>query len=60
MRTCTDINGNKTLKFGRYSVQTNGNLPETHRRGVCDSTLAELRDYVNKYGTEKQRAYLSA
>jgi len=38
-----DLNGNKVCKVrplrGRgFSIQTNGNMPETDRKGVCDAT----------------------
>ena len=55
-----DVNGNKVCKVKPaihrgFSIQTNGNLPETDRRGVCDATAREVLDYVTHYGTEKQR-----
>jgi hypothetical protein len=58
-----DTNGNKICKVrpskGRaFSIQTLGNLPKTHKRGVCEHTEAEVRAYVEKYGTEKQKAAL--
>ena len=60
-----DTNGNKTLKVKYhgsghgFSVQTNGNLPETHRM-TPDSfnytvAAAELKDYISRYGTLRQR-----
>lgn len=59
-----DRNGNKVcrVKNGRsraFSIQTNGNLPETHNRGVCAATLYEVPDYVNAYGTPAQKAALN-
>ena len=58
-----DANGNKVLRVMRqnrrgFSVQTNGNLLETHRNGVCDATPGEVRGYVAKYGTEHQKNVL--
>lgn len=55
-----DRNGNKVCKVrplrGRgFSIQTNGNLPETDHNGVCDSTDREVRVYVSSFGTERQR-----
>jgi hypothetical protein len=59
-----DLNGNKTLrvKFANrvgFTIQTNGNLPMTHRmttdcfnyKGAAD----ELREHISKYGTLRQR-----
>jgi hypothetical protein len=59
-----DKNGNKTCKIrpltGRaFSIQTNGNLPETHRNGVSDATRGEVLEYVSKFGTKKQCELLS-
>lgn len=58
-----DRNGNKILcikpAHGRgFSIQTNGNLPETHRNGVCAATPHEVRAYVSAFGTPAQRAAL--
>lgn len=55
-----DRNGNRILRVhppkGRgFSVQTNGNLPRTHRDGVGDWTVVEARDYVTRYGTPRQK-----
>jgi hypothetical protein len=54
-----DINGNKILQVRfnlsrGFSVQTNGNLPMTHRDGVGFWTATELQDYVLRYGTKRQ------
>ena len=41
-----DRNGNKTLRCssveGGFTIQTNGNLPRTHRDGVTSATDAEV------------------
>lgn len=54
-----DRNGNQTLRVsvnGRgFSIQTNGNLPETHKDGICARTAEEVRNYVRKYGTKRQK-----
>ena len=56
-----DKNGNAVVRIdstrpGRsFSIQTNGNLPETHRLGVGSWTVEEVAGYVEKYGTERQR-----
>jgi hypothetical protein len=47
-----DINGNKRLiiKEGdkrAKSIQTNGNLPLTHRDGIGSWTMAEVEAYRN-------------
>ena len=58
-----DINGNKTLlihapgKRG-FSIQTNGNLPDTDRNGVTTNTPAEVLTYVTDHGTDTQRQAL--
>lgn len=58
-----DLNGNRIVRVrpakGRgFSIQTNGNLPETDRNGVCAETPREVADYVKNYGTARQRAAL--
>lgn len=44
-----DINGNKTLYILRgdktLRIQTNGNLPKTHRDGIGSWTEAEVDAY---------------
>jgi len=55
-----DKNGNKTVKVTHaglrgFSIQTNGNLPRTHRDGVGSWTQGEVSEYVKNYGTEKQK-----
>ena len=65
----TDINGNRFLKVippisTGFSVQTNGNLPHTHREAmktkngafIPDALMVnELLHYVHEYGTERQK-----
>lgn len=45
-----DINGNKTLhaffRGKKRTVQTNGNLPTTHRNGIGPWTERELEEYL--------------
>jgi hypothetical protein len=57
-----DRNGNKTLRCssvdGGFTVQTNGNLPRTHRDGVTVETDAEVCAYVRRHGTDRQRRIL--
>jgi hypothetical protein len=57
-----DRNGNKTLRVGRggrgFTIQTNGNLPQTHRCGVVEATAWEVADYVGRYGTKRQKAIM--
>jgi len=59
-----DTNGNKTLKVSftkrqGFSIQTNQNLPETHRMTTdCfDYKVAvdELRGHIKRFGTLRQR-----
>lgn len=56
-RLYIDTNGNKVLSVvgARISVQTNGNLPETHSRGVGDHTRSEIEAYIGEHGTERQK-----
>ncbi len=58
-----DRNGNKVVKVvpanGRgFSIQTNGNLPLTHKRDVGTWTDGEVKRYVAAYGTVAQRKAL--
>jgi len=58
-----DRNGNKILRVGRggrgfICIQTNGNLPQTHRSGIVEATAWEVADYVGRYGTKRQRAIM--
>lgn len=55
-----DINGNKVVKVkpegGRgFSIQTNGNLPQTDRCGVGDWTRGEVLAWVLKHGSARER-----
>lgn len=56
-----DTNGNKTVlvRPGRFSIQTNGNLPRTHKDGVGPWTDAEVRAYVRAYGTKHQKLVIN-
>lgn len=58
-----DVNGNKLCTYkpesGRaFSVQTNGNMPETHRLGINPETPQEFAEYISDVGTERQREAL--
>lgn len=58
-----DKNGNKVVRVkisGRrgFSIQTNGNLPRTHRDGVTLATDAEVCAYVRRHGSERQKRIL--
>lgn len=58
-----DVNGNRTLRVKpkssrAFTIETNGNLPETHRQGVCEATPSEVSAYVRQFGTERQRQLL--
>jgi hypothetical protein len=64
-----DSNGNKVVKVSckgerGFSVQTNGNLPQTHymRKDNLNSHIVhdELRAFCGIYGTPHQRKILSA
>lgn len=60
LRISRDRNGNRVLRVGveggrGFSIQTNQNLPRTHREGVGPWTWGELADWVGKYGTARQR-----
>jgi hypothetical protein len=59
-KTKMDANGNQIVTVkpasGRgFSIQTNGNLPTTNRDGVGAWTEGEVREYVRKFGTDRQR-----
>lgn len=60
LRIGYDINGNQRLHVSRggrsFSLQTLDTLPDTHRRGVTEGTLGELRAYLITYGTRRQKA----
>jgi hypothetical protein len=61
-KTGRDRNGNKTLRCssvdGGFTIQTNGNLPRTHRCGVTVETDAEVCAYVRRHGTDRRRRIL--
>lgn len=55
-----DRNGHRVLRVGfkgarGFRIETNGNLPRTHRDGVGPWTLPEVRAWVASYGTPRQR-----
>jgi len=57
-----DKNGNKVVRLTftgarGFSIQTNGNLPETHRTGKPN--LQEIRAYVLQYGTHYQKSVIN-
>ena len=59
-----DRNGNRILRVKPinahgFSVQTLGNLPETHRNGLGEHTPGELRAYVAAHGTPRQKSLLN-
>lgn len=58
-----DVNGNSIVRLTfnnarGFSIQTNGNLPETHRTRKPD--FAEIRAYVGKYGTHYQKSLIAS
>lgn len=66
-----DLNGNKivSLKFSNgtgFSIQTNGNLPQTHKlhpgkispTDVTEFVEPEVKEYVRKYGTSRQKSIM--
>ena len=60
MKLTVDRNGNRVLRVvPGLSIQTNGNLPRTHRDGIGDWTAHEVCDWVTAYGTPKQKAKAS-
>lgn len=64
MKTGHDRNGNRVLRVTvagarGFSIQTNGNLPETDRKGVGPWTWPEVSEYVNRYGTKRQREVMN-
>ncbi len=53
-----DTNGNKTISIKRagyraFSIQTNGNLPNTHKTGIAD--IDEIAGFIRKHGTFNQQ-----
>lgn len=67
MKISRDINGNKILKIESsdvngergFSIQTLGNLPETHRKGICEHTMGEVFEHVHACGTPRQKGYFN-
>jgi hypothetical protein len=63
MKIAFNTNGNRVLKLSSddlggargFSIQTLGNLPMTHRDGVGSHTDGEMRDYLRKHGTKRQK-----
>lgn len=60
-----DVNGNKICKIipgnnlRGFSIQTNGNLPQTNRNGIGAAwTPGEVSEYVKKFGTKRQKEIL--
>ena len=63
MKMSRDINGNKTVKLSfpgqkvqGFSIQTNGNLPITHRTN--EPCRYEIIAWVIQYGTLRQKALI--
>ena len=53
-----DTNGNKTVKIKKsgyrgFSIQSNGNLPISHRTGIPN--LEEVQAFIRKHGTFHQQ-----
>lgn len=61
-KTGRDKNGNKIVhcssREGGFTIQTNGNLPQTHRDGVTAGTDAEVCAYVAKHGNARRKRIL--
>jgi len=61
-KTGRDKNGNKIVhcsgREGGFTIQTNGNLPKTHRCGVTVETDAEVCAYVLRHGSDRHRRIL--
>ena len=49
-----DRKGKKPTSKG-FSIQTLGNLPETHQNGINENTEWEVFCYLDNYGTPKQK-----
>ncbi len=69
LKLAHDSNGNKILKVSfamtekrGFSIQTLGNMPETHRNGFADfnrhTAENELNAFVKVYGTTHQKTCL--
>ena len=55
-----DRNGNRIVRVTvpgarPFTIQTNGNLPQTHRHGICPATAVEVAQWVKDYGTARQQ-----
>lgn len=42
-----------------FTIQTNGNLKETHRLGLGADIEKEVREYVQQHGTDHQKQLLN-
>ena len=66
MKLTRDINGNKRLSIGGFSIQTLANLPRVHRMVKDDLketinqgiALTEARAYIVRFGTKRQKKLL--
>lgn len=63
MKLVKDRNGLRALRVtypGRraFNIQTNGNMPITHKDGVGVWTRKELVDYIENHGTRRQQGLL--
>lgn len=61
-KIATDRCGNRIVKVSfpghrQFSIQTNGNLPRTHRESYPDRH--EIIDYILHYGTARQQAIVN-
>jgi len=58
----TDMKGNRVLKVAfpdyNFTIQTNGNLPITHSKGVNSETIKELIAYMKEVGKPKHKEVL--
>lgn len=60
-----DRNGNRIVRvtvpgYRVFTIQTLANLPQTHRRGICSETAGEVAEWVELYGTVRQKTVLAA
>lgn len=59
-----DRNGNRIVRVTvpgnrPFTIQTNGNLPMTHRHGILPTTTAaEVSQYIRQFGTARERELL--
>lgn len=70
IRPSKDSNGNTTVHVSfaeatrGFSVQTNGNMPRTHRNITWDCEFNkhtaenELNEYIKQFGTNRQKELL--